>query len=36
LYIAQNIITRHKGSIGVESKVGEGSEFYFFLPYDGK
>ena len=36
LYIAQNIITRHKGSIGVESKVGEGSEFYFFLPYDSK
>jgi len=34
LYIAQNIIQRHKGRIGVESKTGKGSEFYFFLPYD--
>jgi len=36
LYIAQNIIQRHKGRIGVESKTGKGSEFYFFIPYDGK
>ena len=34
LYIAQNIIQRHKGRIGVESETGKGSEFYFFLPYD--
>ncbi|MGY4383304.1 two-component system sensor histidine kinase/response regulator [Pedobacter sp. UYP24] len=32
LYISQEIIRRHMGEIGVKSKVGEGSEFYFILP----
>jgi two-component system, sensor histidine kinase and response regulator len=32
LYICQQIIQRHKGTIGVKSKPGEGSEFYFYLP----
>jgi len=32
LYISKSIIDMHKGEIGVESKVGEGSRFYFVLP----
>jgi signal transduction histidine kinase len=32
LYICQQIIQRHQGTIGVKSKPGEGSEFYFYLP----
>jgi signal transduction histidine kinase len=32
LYLASEIIQRHKGKIGVESAEGEGSTFYFSLP----
>ena len=32
LYICQEIIDRHEGTIGVESTPGQGSEFYFKLP----
>jgi two-component system sensor histidine kinase/response regulator len=32
LYICQEIIDRHHGTIGVTSKPKEGSEFYFNLP----
>lgn len=32
LYISQEIIYRHKGEMGVTSKEGEGSTFYFRLP----
>lgn len=32
LYISAEIIQRHNGNIGVFSKEGEGSEFYFTLP----
>lgn len=32
LYIASEIIKKHKGEIGVESEVGKGSVFYFTLP----
>lgn len=32
LYIAHEIIQRHKGEIGVESTEGEGSTFYVSLP----
>jgi two-component system CheB/CheR fusion protein len=34
LYIAEGIIHSHGGTISVESKQGEGSVFYFTLPYD--
>jgi len=32
LFISSTIINTHKGKIGVESKFGEGSTFYFDLP----
>jgi two-component system CheB/CheR fusion protein len=32
LYISSEIITTHKGKIGVDSKLGKGSTFYFDLP----
>jgi len=32
LYISAEIIRRHSGEIGVKSRAGEGSEFYFYLP----
>lgn len=32
LYISSEIIHRHKGEIGVNSKPNEGSEFYFSIP----
>ena len=36
LSIAREIVRAHHGSIGVKSVPGQGSEFYFDLPfYDG-
>lgn len=32
LFICQQIIQRHKGTIGVKSEPGKGSQFYFYLP----
>jgi len=32
LFIASEIIKRHKGNIGVQSRPGKGSRFYFSLP----
>lgn len=32
LYISQEIISHHKGKIGVQSELGQGSTFYFDLP----
>ncbi len=32
LFIASEILRRHRGSIGVESKPGKGSRFFFSLP----
>lgn len=32
LFICQQIIDRHQGRIGVNSDLGEGSEFYFNIP----
>lgn len=34
LYISAEIVRRHKGEVGVKSRLGEGSEFYFILPLD--
>ncbi|MCC8423999.1 PAS domain-containing sensor histidine kinase [Mucilaginibacter sp. UR6-11] len=36
LYISSEIITRHNGKIGVDSTVGDGSNFWFNLPIDDK
>jgi two-component system sensor histidine kinase/response regulator len=33
LYISAEIIQRHGGEIGVKSTLGEGSEFYFIIPF---
>lgn len=35
LYISSEIIHTHNGKIGVDSKLGEGSTFYFDLPLEG-
>lgn len=32
LYLVKDIISRHKGRVGVESELGKGSVFYFTLP----
>lgn len=32
LYISRQIIENHGGKIGVESKLGKGSKFYFIIP----
>lgn len=32
LFICENVIKGHNGTIGVISKQGEGSEFYFYIP----
>jgi PAS domain S-box-containing protein len=32
LYISRNIIKRHQGKLGVQSRKGEGSTFFFQLP----
>lgn len=34
LYISSEVIKRHKGKIGVESKQGKGSTFWFILPVE--
>lgn len=36
LYICKEIIERHNGKIGVDSALGEGSEFYFKIPLNPK
>jgi signal transduction histidine kinase len=32
LYLTKEIIDRHNGTIGVNSTIGVGSEFYFTIP----
>ncbi len=32
LYISAEIIKKHEGQIGVDSKIGEGSAFWFTIP----
>ncbi len=32
LYISAEIISNHKGELGVESEAGKGATFYFDLP----
>ncbi|RZM23695.1 MAG: ATP-binding protein, partial [Pedobacter sp.] len=32
LYICAEIIKKHNGKIGADSKIGEGSTFWFTLP----
>ena len=32
LYISAEIVKMHKGSIGAESRLGEGSTFHFIIP----
>lgn len=34
LYICSEIITRHNGTIGVDSELGHGSNFWFTIPVD--
>jgi signal transduction histidine kinase len=34
LAIAREIVLAHGGTIGCTSRLGEGSDFYFFLPWD--
>jgi two-component system, OmpR family, phosphate regulon sensor histidine kinase PhoR len=34
LYISSEIVNTHNGKLGVESKLGEGSTFYFDLPVE--
>jgi two-component system phosphate regulon sensor histidine kinase PhoR len=34
LYISSEIINTHNGKLGVESKLGNGSTFYFDLPME--
>ncbi|HEY0245391.1 MAG TPA: PAS domain-containing sensor histidine kinase [Mucilaginibacter sp.] len=36
LYISSEIINRHEGEIGVDSTLGNGSNFWFTLPIDDK
>ena len=33
LYIASEIVKRHRGRLRVESSLGEGSDFILWLPY---
>jgi signal transduction histidine kinase len=32
LYIARTIIAQHQGQVGVESRPGQGANFWFLLP----
>lgn len=36
LFISDDIVKRHGGSFWIESRLGEGSTFYFLLPLTGK